>query len=128
MSRLAKTLDDENRFFSLLGRACDDEDDFQRAVEDTFWLTYRCGFPALSPYAFTDDAGWGCMLRSAQMMMANALRRHLDAGPAAGEGPETRRRRGHPSSFSTSPRASWGSRAPPLAVLRRADIRNIKNK
>ena len=35
MSRLAKTLDDENRFFSLLGRACDDEDDFQRAVEDT---------------------------------------------------------------------------------------------
>ena len=39
-------------------------------------LTYRKEFPALEPYAYTDDAGWGCMLRSAQMLMAHTLCRH----------------------------------------------------
>lgn len=49
-------------------------------VRDLVWLTYRCGFPAMQPYPFTDDAGWGCMLRSSQMLMANALCRHLGPG------------------------------------------------
>ena len=55
-------------------------------------------------------------------------RRHRPArGPAVAVGrPETRRRRGDPSSFSTSPRVSWGSMAPPLAALGRVAARNIK--
>ncbi|KAJ1446513.1 hypothetical protein M885DRAFT_546177 [Pelagophyceae sp. CCMP2097] len=57
----------------------------QEHLEKTLWLTYRCGFPEMTPYGFTDDAGWGCMLRSSQMLFAAALRRHLERRTAAGE-------------------------------------------
>lgn len=40
------------------------------------WITYRSGFPKMEPYGYTDDSGWGCMLRSAQMLMIQALQRH----------------------------------------------------
>ncbi|CAN0118782.1 unnamed protein product [Laminaria digitata] len=40
------------------------------------WVTYRSGFPKMEPYGYTDDSGWGCMLRSAQMLMTQALQRH----------------------------------------------------
>ena len=42
-----------------------------------FRFTYRSGFETLSPYHYSDDAGWGCMLRSAQMIMAQAFSRHI---------------------------------------------------
>ena len=42
----------------------------------TMWVTYRSGFPRMEPYGYTDDSGWGCMLRSAQMLMIQALQRH----------------------------------------------------
>lgn len=42
----------------------------------TMWITYRSGFPKMEPYGYTDDSGWGCMLRSAQMLMTQALQRH----------------------------------------------------
>jgi hypothetical protein len=39
-------------------------------------LTYRRDFPSFDPYCITSDSGWGCMLRSAQTMMANVFVRH----------------------------------------------------
>lgn len=52
------------------------EEERRSDVFSTMWITYRSGFPRMEPYGYTDDSGWGCMLRSAQMLMAQALLRH----------------------------------------------------
>ena len=31
-------------------------------------FSYRCRFPRMVPYEFTEDTGWGCMIRVAQML------------------------------------------------------------
>lgn len=38
-------------------------------------FTYRNRFQPIEPYNITDDSGWGCMIRVAQMMMAQILSR-----------------------------------------------------
>lgn len=63
----------------LLGKHYDPLHDYapRRSDETTlFWFTYRFDFPEIVPYRITTDAGWGCMLRSAQMMLGQALRMH----------------------------------------------------
>ena len=49
-------------------------------VASRFWFSYRSGFAPLSPdpalLALTSDAGWGCMIRSTQMLFAYALTLH----------------------------------------------------
>ncbi|KAJ2807371.1 Cysteine protease atg4 [Coemansia guatemalensis] len=40
------------------------------------WCTYRSQYPPIDTSAFTTDAGWGCMLRAGQMLMAQALQLH----------------------------------------------------
>ncbi|GMI38466.1 hypothetical protein TeGR_g6383 [Tetraparma gracilis] len=42
-----------------------------------YWFSYRTSFPPLPPYPITSDAGWGCMLRASQMLLAETLRRHF---------------------------------------------------
>ena len=51
-----------------------------RHVESLFRFTYRRDLPpcSLAPYnSISSDAGWGCMLRAAQMMMAHTMRVHF---------------------------------------------------
>ena len=51
---------------------------FLEHVVSKVWCTYREGFAPVGPPIFTTDAGWGCMLRTAQMMLAQTLMR-IDA-------------------------------------------------
>lgn len=41
------------------------------------WFSYRQEFPEIVPTPFRSDVGWGCMLRTGQMMLANVLQRRL---------------------------------------------------
>jgi len=42
----------------------------------TMWCSYRSHFSPLARHNLTNDAGWGCMLRSGQMLLCNALMEH----------------------------------------------------
>jgi len=44
-------------------------DDFSSRI----WITYRKGFDAISDSKLTSDVNWGCMVRSSQMLVAQAL-------------------------------------------------------
>ncbi|KAL7472220.1 hypothetical protein ACHAXS_012544 [Conticribra weissflogii] len=50
----------------------------RRFQKQLYWLTYRNELVVpLRPVGLSTDAGWGCMLRSAQMMMAHTVRVHF---------------------------------------------------
>lgn len=63
----------------LLGKKYHPILDYSLRREDEsslFWFSYRCDFPEIKPNGITSDAGWGCMLRSAQMLLAQAMKMH----------------------------------------------------
>lgn len=46
---------------------------FEADLHSRIWITYRKGFQAIVDTKLTTDVGWGCMIRSGQMLLAQAL-------------------------------------------------------
>ena len=64
-----RVVDDSLKILSL--------DQFFEDFSSLIWLTYRKHFSQLRNSNLTSDGGWGCMLRSGQMLLANAILIHM---------------------------------------------------
>ncbi|KAI1306438.1 Cysteine protease ATG4C [Halotydeus destructor] len=62
-----------------LNQQRDKESALERFKQDYYsriWLTYRRAFPRIDNSLWTTDCGWGCMIRSGQMILAHAFLVH----------------------------------------------------
>ena len=44
-----------------------------RVVSRLLWFSYRANFPKILPTNIVTDSGWGCTIRTAQMLFANVM-------------------------------------------------------
>ena len=55
----------------------EEEAAFREFWQSLLWFSYRSDFPAIGDTGYTSDVGWGCTLRTAQMLLANAFMHHF---------------------------------------------------
>jgi len=66
----------------ILGEKYNINEDTEKFIKDfqsRIWISYRYNFIPLLPsfdFSFTSDMGWGCMIRSGQMILAETISRH----------------------------------------------------
>ena len=50
---------------------------FEDDISTRLWFTYRKNFPLINGTNYSSDAGWGCMLRSVQMLIGQGFLLHF---------------------------------------------------
>ncbi|EAR87941.2 peptidase family C54 protein (macronuclear) [Tetrahymena thermophila SB210] len=71
----------EDSKFILLGQTLSSLSQIKEAQHNLIYFSYRSGFSHQFQNHIFSDSGWGCMLRSGQMIFANGLLRHLKENP-----------------------------------------------
>lgn len=51
------------------------DQNYVKDIKELVWCTYRSGFEQIEGTVFTTDSGWGCMIRTGQMIVAESFRR-----------------------------------------------------